>query len=311
MKARRILIVDDKEDNLYLLQTLLKGHGYEAISANNGADALEKARRDPPDLIISDILMPVMDGFALCKEWMKDSRLKTIPFIFYTATYTDERDREFALSLGAAQFLVKPLEPEMLMKAVDEAIERGGKTPAAPAEFSAEVFEKEAIQLKQYNATLIRKLEHKMEQLEKANRELLQDIAERKKAAQELRKEKERAHKYFDAAAVIMLVVDSDGKVVNINDQGCDALGYAKGEIVGKNWFDNFVPAKYRAELSKVFHRILNKEEGLLGYYESRILPKDGSERLIAWRNTILKDAAGKATSMLASGIDITDRDKE
>jgi len=79
----KLLIVDDDEQNLYMLQVLLEGHGYEVDTAGDGAEALEKARRDPPDMIISDILMPVMDGFTLCREWLKEyEQLKHIPFVF-------------------------------------------------------------------------------------------------------------------------------------------------------------------------------------------------------------------------------------
>src|SRR5262245_42100037 len=107
---KKILIVDDQERDLYLLKTLLGAHGYQVVEAVNGAEALRFATANPPDVIISDILMPVMDGFSLCREWKKDEELRDIPFVFYTATYTDPKDEEFALSLGAARFIVKPVE---------------------------------------------------------------------------------------------------------------------------------------------------------------------------------------------------------
>ena len=108
---KRVLIVDDIKENLYLLESLLKGYGYGTVTANNGAEALGLGLKEPPDLIIADILMPVMDGYTLCREWKKDDTLKNIPFIFYTATYTHPKDGEFALSLGADRFIIKPQEP--------------------------------------------------------------------------------------------------------------------------------------------------------------------------------------------------------
>jgi signal transduction histidine kinase len=180
-----ILIVDDNEQNQELMEILLGGKGYQAVTAGNGVDALAKARQNPPDLVISDILMPVMDGFALCREWKKDERLRNIPFIFYTATYTDERDRKFALSLGAEKFLVKPEEPEVFMQVIREVVQQAGKT-VRPACRPVKIPKQgEDGYLKQYNETLIRKLEAKTEQLEQANRELECDIAERKKAEEE------------------------------------------------------------------------------------------------------------------------------
>ncbi len=172
-----ILIADDKEENRYLLQSLLTGQGHQVVSAAHGADALDKARQNPPDIIISDILMPVMDGFALCRQWKQDQLLKLIPFMFYTATYTDERDRKFGLSLGANRFIVKPIDPEELLKIVEETLpEKGGlfKEQASP-ETGEEVY------LKQYNEVLIRKLEAKMQQLEEANKKLERDVAEHKR----------------------------------------------------------------------------------------------------------------------------------
>jgi len=116
------LVVDDREQDLYLLRVLLEGHGYTVVSAYNGEDALKAARKRPPDIVISDIMMPVMDGFRLCREWVGDKRLQTIPFIFYSATYTEAKGEEFALNLGAVRFIVKPAEPDEFMKIIQGVV---------------------------------------------------------------------------------------------------------------------------------------------------------------------------------------------
>jgi signal transduction histidine kinase len=183
MAESRILIVDDIEENLYLLRSLLQGSGYQVESAANGAEALLKARQSLPSLVIADILMPVMDGFTLCREWKRDERLRQAPFIFYTATYTDERDRELALKLGADQFLIKPMEPAALLEAVRAAL-AGPVSAPAPRASQAD----DESYIKEYNAALIRKLEDKMAELERANQELKRDIAERERAEAEREK---------------------------------------------------------------------------------------------------------------------------
>ncbi|MFZ0932358.1 MAG: response regulator [Syntrophobacteraceae bacterium] len=96
----RLMVVDDNEENLYMLQALLAGYGYEAATARHGAEALLKACEAPPDLVISDLLMPVMDGFTLLRLWKANERLNRIPFVVYTATYTDPKDERLALDMG-------------------------------------------------------------------------------------------------------------------------------------------------------------------------------------------------------------------
>jgi CheY-like chemotaxis protein len=181
----KLLIVDDNEQNLYMLQVLLDGHGYQVVSARDGAEALELARLDPPDMIISDILMPVMDGFSLCRQWKKDEELGAVPFVFYTATYTDPKDEEFALSLGAERFIIKPQEPDVFIEMVQEVIENGemGRLMALH-----EPEEEETTFFREYNEVLIRKLEDKLVQLEETNRALEREIAEHEKTEEELKK---------------------------------------------------------------------------------------------------------------------------
>jgi PAS domain S-box-containing protein len=166
----KILLVDDNEQDRYMLQVLLEGHGYEVVPAANGAEALDAARRGRPDMIITDILMPMMDGFTLCRQWKQDEQLKEIPFVFYSATYTDPKDEDFALSLGAERFIVKPAEPDVFAGMVQEIIqEHEAGRLVAPRE----PVEEETIYLREYNEALIRKLEDKMIQLQETNQEVI------------------------------------------------------------------------------------------------------------------------------------------
>ena len=170
---KRILIVDDQEENLYLLQVMLGSNGYTLEQARNGAEALELARKVKPDIIVTDILMPVMDGFSLCRECKKDPELKHVPLVFYTATYTDERDRAFALSLGAARFIVKPEEPDVFIQAIRDVLQDGGHDEGV-----SEPPPEEHDYLKQYNGTLIRKLEERSESLARANAKMQAQLEE-------------------------------------------------------------------------------------------------------------------------------------
>jgi len=174
-----ILIVDDKEENLYYLQALLTGSGYLVETAHHGAEALVKARQNPPQLVVSDLLMPVMDGYTLLRYWKADPRLKTIPFIVYTATYTEPEDEKLALSLGADSFILKPSEPEDFLARFRQVLSQGAvAAPELPEAADAN----ESDRLKDYSVILIRKLEEKTLQLEEANQVLKQDIARRKAA---------------------------------------------------------------------------------------------------------------------------------
>ncbi len=176
----RIIIVDDLNLNRYMLETMLKARGHDVVGAGNGLDALVAARNAPPDLVVSDILMPVMDGFQLCLEWRSDEKLKNIPFMFYTATYTSKKDEEFALALGADRFVIKPQEPEILIGMIDEILANRGASPVAQPSLSTDG------SMRHYAATLFKKLEKKIKDLEAANARILAEMEERRRLHEEL-----------------------------------------------------------------------------------------------------------------------------
>ena len=118
----RVLIVDDEPESRTRLRSLLQAHGHAVSEATNGLDALELARQQPPDLVISDILMPQMDGFALCRASRTDPALARTPFVFYTGTYASAKDVARARRLGATRFLVKSMAAEEVIRAITEAL---------------------------------------------------------------------------------------------------------------------------------------------------------------------------------------------
>jgi PAS domain S-box-containing protein len=134
------------------------------------------------------------------------------------------------------------------------------------------------------------------------------EVKERKQAEEALRKEKDRAQNYLDIAGVIFVAIKSDGEVTLINKKGCEILGYDESEIIGKNWFENFLPERIRTEITPVSKKLLSDEIEAAEYYENPILTSRGQERLIAWHNSALRDDGGNIIGHLSSGEDISER---
>ena len=134
------------------------------------------------------------------------------------------------------------------------------------------------------------------------------DITEKKVYENEIKKAKETAETYLNIADVILVAIDINGKVTLINKKGCNILGYKKEDIIGKNWFNNFLPLNIRNKVKAYSNKLLSGQIKPTEYYENPVFTKDGKERLIAWNAIILKDENGKITSHFSSGEDITDR---
>ncbi len=136
------------------------------------------------------------------------------------------------------------------------------------------------------------------------------NISDRKRMEAELFEEKDRAARYLEVASVMLLALDAQGRVSLVNRKGCEVLGYREDEIVGQDWFTRFLPEPVRGQLRGEFDRLCAGEAELSEYFENDVISADGRRRLVAWRNSVLKDAQGRFTGVLCSGEDITDRRK-
>lgn len=118
----KILIVEDVSNIRDLLDVTLRFKGYTVQTAGNGQEALNLIRSEPPALVISDILMPKMDGFSLVQRLRLEKNTRDIPIIMISATYVSSEDREFALRLGAVRFLEKPVDTDEFLQVVNDCL---------------------------------------------------------------------------------------------------------------------------------------------------------------------------------------------
>lgn len=157
-----ILVVEDVPNILDLLDITLRFKGYKVIKARNGQEALELMEGQMPALIITDILMPTMDGYAFVQKLRTNPKTMQIPVIFLSATYVTPEDKAFAMSLGASRFIEKPIDTEDFLLTVAELLVEGHST--SPRPLAAHDF------YIGYRARLENKLRHKRSQISRAQR---------------------------------------------------------------------------------------------------------------------------------------------
>ena len=120
-----LLVVEDVPNVLELLEVTLRFKGYPVISAKNGQEALDVIAKEKPAIVITDILMPKMDGYALAHRLRSDPKTRQIPIIFLSATYLTPEDKQFAVSLGAVRFIEKPIDTEEFLLTIAELLTEG------------------------------------------------------------------------------------------------------------------------------------------------------------------------------------------
>jgi len=173
MQPGYVLIVEDVPDILRLLEETLKFKGYQAVTAFNGQEALEIIRRQKPSLVITDIMMPKLDGFGLVHRLRINPETRDIPVIFLTATYVALEDKAFALNIGATRFIEKPVNFERFLETIHELMTSEVPAPALTMT-EAEFYEG-------YRQRLEQKLNQKNTQIARDER-LLTTISEDEKS---------------------------------------------------------------------------------------------------------------------------------
>jgi len=301
----KILIVDDNKENLYFLETLLKGNGYQVISTVNGADALAKLHADGFGMIISDILMPVMDGFKFCQECKGDKNLKDIPFIFYTATYVDEKDEEFALTLGADKFIRKPMEPDEFMSIIRDIVRntKAGKLVRRKA-----VAREEKDILKLYSERLVNKLEKKMLDLET-------EIARRKQVEEKLRQSEGRYRLIAENTKDVIVTTDMNLRFTYVSPSAEYLVLHTAEEVMSMSLDELLTPVSFKVVTETLLEEIDRAKRQPTDPARSRVLElevvrQDSSTVWTEARINFLRDAEDQPTGLLAVIRDITERKK-
>ena len=248
----KILIVDDNEDNRVMQETVLKAKGYTVECADNGSHALEVAARFCPDIIVSDILMPEMDGFGLCRAVKADKKLKKIPFVFYSASYTGSKDKELAAALGASRYIVKPMTMKEFVEIIEEMVkeyEDGKLTiPEIP-----KLDDNELEQM--YEKVLVNKLSEKVVELEK-------EITRRENVEETLRESEEKFRTISATANDAIIMADRNNKITYWNKAAERIFDYSADNIIGKTLQETIIPSKYHEAHSKGMDKFINTGHG-------------------------------------------------
>jgi PAS domain S-box-containing protein len=286
----KILIVDDEGDARRFLRKIAERAYHQVVEAQNGQEGLELAALEKPDLIISDALMPVMDGFYFLREAKKTPALKNIPFIFYSATYTEQDDIRLAMSMGADDYIVKPQEPEELWAEIGRALERRRKEARPEGDSPSPQEENEY--LRKHTQVMALKLEQTVAKLQEA-------LAVQKQVAEALVLKTEELERFFSVALDLLCVLDDGGKFRLVSPSWERELGYTREELIGCK-ITGLAHPDDAAATAEAVSRLAGQKEAV--DFVSRYRCKDGTYRWLEWR------AAPAGRLIYAAARDITRR---
>jgi diguanylate cyclase (GGDEF)-like protein/PAS domain S-box-containing protein len=282
----KVLIIEDDHETRTTLSESLRSEGYEVAVAKDGEEGLLAVRADKPSIVITDILMPGVDGFHFLSEVRRDSSLKDLPVIFYTGNYLDEEDEQLAQKLGVSKFLIKPLTPEDIISVVNELLNVKAKDNAPQAShFSLD----EPVFLKLYNERLVTKLKHKIIENDDSRRSL---------------------ENIMEGIADGVVVIDVDHTIIRANSSGAASLGFKKAEMTGRKCYEVIHRRQTPCEGPYIvcpLPHILGQEDNnvklLHTHYDG-----NGNERHVEITASPVKNARGRTIAMVETYRDIMEK---
>ncbi|HAO92933.1 MAG: hypothetical protein A2X99_05275 [Deltaproteobacteria bacterium GWB2_55_19] len=302
---KEILIVEDSDVQAYMLKKFLADNGYSVRVARNGAEGLVAIKERAPAVVISDIVMPVMDGYEMCRRMKDDRAFRGIPFILLT-TLTDTEDIIKGLNAEADSYVTKPYEPGYLLKRVTALIETPTQYRNNPDEKSVEIFyngkaysirsgrgQTLSLLLATYENAILqnRELNRTQEELKALNdlleekvrertAELTAEVSERRKAEAAQKESEERFRSVVETASDAIICVDENGLVYLWNRKAEEMFGYEAGEMIGRDMHDYVVPERLRERAKAAFDVFRQTGRGpVIGKtVELEGLNKDGTE---------------------------------
>ncbi|PJZ47734.1 ATP-binding response regulator [Leptospira saintgironsiae] len=295
-----ILVVDDSYQNRKLISAQLENGSRKIYTASNGLEALEILENTEVDLIISDILMPQMDGYQFCSQVRQNDKFKHIPIIIYTATYTSDSDEKLSFDLGADAFLKKPAG----LKLLDETVTKLLQNPRSKRTVKGLVLD--SAPLRQYNHRLVEKLEEKNFELQRRSEELGYEIEERIRAERLNREGEELFKELTDAIHEVFWMTSlSKNEIVYIS-QGYEQIWGRSRQSLLENpisWMECIHPDDRDRVMSNARTRQVTGE-----YREEyRIVRPDGEIRWIRDKAFPVKNEKGDTIRVAGVAEDITE----
>lgn len=285
-----ILIVDDRSINRELLVTLLGYAGHRLLEASEGETGLAIARAEHPDLIITDIVMPKMDGYEFARLVRSDPAIAKTQIVFVTSSYIVEETQSLASACGVSVVISKPIEPQAFLAQVDQVLATQRMPVITPVH---ENFHQEHLQL------LTNTLAQKVEELET-------EITEHKQSEEKLRESEELFRTSFQYSPIGMCLTAPDGRFMDVNQALSNMLGFTRQELQEKHFNDITHPEDLKIGMDAL--RKMLRGEIPNAEFEKRYLRKTGEPIWAQVNSTLLKDPSGKPVRFIIHLLNITER---